>query len=143
MEALALDRIHHSLIIAPKDRDNSDDFKGLYRIPIASKAMNRVPNIKISMDDGALKAYQKKKKYKTFNPSDIAIHPTTGDYYVLEGINPKLLILDSNGTIQKVYELDEKHFAQPEGITFSPEGKLYISNESGDAPASIVQVTFN
>ncbi|WP_432411723.1 SdiA-regulated domain-containing protein [Rasiella sp. SM2506] len=142
METITLHSKNNSLVIAPKDRDTSDDFKGLYQIPIDSKTMNATPSVRINMNDGAFKSFKKKKAYKTFSPSDVAIHPKTGEYYVLEGKNPKLLILEADGTIKKVHELDKKRFAQPEGITFSPEGILYISNESGDGPASIVQVKF-
>jgi uncharacterized protein YjiK len=140
METLALDINNKSLIIAPKDRDNSDEFKGVYHIPLTSKTIDRVPIIKINMDDGALKTYQNKKLYKTFSPSDIAIHPKTGDYYVLEGKNPKLIILNTKGSIKKVYELEKNQFPQPEGITFSPDGTLYISSEAGDGDATIMQV---
>lgn len=104
--------------------------------------MDAIPQLKINMNDGAFNSYKKKKAYKTFSPSDIAIHPKTGKYYILDGKNPKLLILDKDGTIEKVYKLDKNQFAQPEGITFSPDGTLYISNESGNNPASILQVNF-
>lgn len=143
VETLTLNPKTNSLVIAPKDRDTSDDFKGLYQIPLDSKTMNATPSVKINMNDGAFKSFKKKKAYKTFSPSDVAIHPKTGNYYVLEGKNPKLVILDADGTIKKVYELNKDEFAQPEGITFSPDGVLYISNESGAGPASIVQVKFN
>ncbi|OAB78649.1 SdiA-regulated domain-containing protein [Cochleicola gelatinilyticus] len=143
METLAFDTANKALLIAPKDRDKKDDFKGLYTIPIESKTMEAVPTIKINMNDIAFKNFKKKKVYKTFSPSDVSIHPKTGEYYVLEGIKPKLVILDADGTIKKVHELDTKEFSQPEGITFSPDGTLYISNESGDGPATIVQVKFN
>jgi len=142
LESLTLNSKNNSLIIAPKDRDIKDDFKGLYQIPITSKSMDATPQIKINMNDGAFNSYKKKKAYKTFSPSDIAIHPKTGKYYILDGKNPKLLILDKDGTIEKVYKLDKNQFAQPEGITFSPDGTLYISNESGNNPASILQVNF-
>jgi len=142
MESLALNAKSNSLIIAPKDRDTKDDFKGLYQIPIDSRTMNAAPSVKINMNDNAFKSYKKKKAYKTFSPSDIAIHPKTGEYYVLEGKDPKLVILDADGTIKAVHKLDKNKFAQPEGITFSPNGTLYISNESGDDAANILQVIF-
>lgn len=142
MESLTLNAKTQSLVIAPKDRDRTDDFKGLYQIPITSKTMNATPSAKINMNDDAFKNYKKKKVYKTFSPSDVAIHPKTGEYYVLEGKNPKLVILDAGGTIKTVHELDKNTFAQPEGITFSPNGTLYISNESGDDAANILKVSF-
>ncbi|WP_203296262.1 SdiA-regulated domain-containing protein [Luteirhabdus pelagi] len=143
METLTLDAKKDKLIIAPKDRDSSDDFKGLYEIELISHRMNAEPSVRIMMEDEAFKDYKKKKIYKTFNPSDAAVHPNTGEYYVLEGKNPKLVILDSDGTIKKVHKLDEDTFAQPEGITFSSDATLYISNEVGDNDANIMQVTFN
>ncbi|MFC4689895.1 SdiA-regulated domain-containing protein [Dokdonia genika] len=144
METLVLDAKNQHLITAPKDRDLEDDsFKGLYHIPLDTKKMNRQPTIRINMNDVAFKSYLKKKVYRTFSPSDVAIHPKTGQYYVLEGINPKLVILDKNGTILKVYELDKKSFAQPEGITFSPDGTLYISTEGKGGDAAIFKVVLD
>ncbi len=142
IETLTLDAEKNSLVVTPKDRDQSDDFKGVYYIPLDSKKMDAQPFIQINMKDKALKDYKKKKAYRTFSPSDVAIHPVTGDYYVLEGKNPKLAILDSDGTIKKVYKLDKDDFAQPEGITFSPDGKLFISNEARKDEATIVEVVF-
>lgn len=142
LESLTLNSKANSLIIAPKDRDRTDDFKGLYEIPISSRTMDAKPSIRINMNDDAFKSYQKKKVYNTFSPSDIAIHPKTGEYYVLEGKNPKLVVLDKDGTIKKVHELDKKQFSQPEGITFSPDGTLFISNEAGDKAANILEVSF-
>ncbi|WP_179022191.1 SdiA-regulated domain-containing protein [Winogradskyella forsetii] len=140
IETLALDIKRKSLIVTPKDRDRSDNFKGLYYISLNSRMMDATPAVRINMDDAALKDFQKKKVYRTFNPSDVAIHPKTGQYYVLEGRNPKLVILDSDGTIEKVIELDTNDFAQPEGITFNPDGRLFISNEAGKDAANILEV---
>jgi len=62
---------------------------------------------------------------------------------VIEGKKPKLMILDKNGAIKKVYKLDDKSFSQPEGITFSDDGRLYISNEVVDNSANIMEVKLN
>ncbi|WP_298326046.1 SdiA-regulated domain-containing protein [uncultured Dokdonia sp.] len=142
IETLTLDAEKNSLVVTPKDRDQSDDFKGLYYITLDAKMMNEKPLLRIDMNDKAFKDYKKKKAYRTFSPSDVAIHPVTGDYYVLEGKNPKLAILDSDGTVKKVYKLNKDDFAQPEGITFSPDGKLFISNEARKDEATIVEVVF-
>ncbi|RKS53384.1 SdiA-regulated protein [Gillisia mitskevichiae] len=139
IETLEIDKEHQNLIVAPKDRDNKDNFKGLYRIAINSKKMEAIPMVKIDMNDKVFNN-ENKKAYKNFNPSDMAIHPQTGEYYVLDGKNPKLVILDKAGTIIKIYKLDKNDFAQPEGITFSPNGILYISNEAGDNEANIIEI---
>lgn len=142
METLTLSKDASSLIIAPKDRGRVDEFKGLYKIDLKSRLMDAVPAVKINLEDDAFKDYLEKKVYKTFNPSDAAVHPITGDYYVLEGTNPKLVILSKDGIITKVIKLDKDEFAQPEGITFSNDGRLFISNEaSKKTPANILEVT--
>jgi uncharacterized protein YjiK len=143
MESLAYSALDSSLLTIPKDRDSKDDFKGIYTIPLSSKkADTNTPAYKIEMNAKALKIYRDKKLFKTFNPSEIAVHPKTNDIYVLEGKNPKLLILDANGTLKSVYKLDEINFPQPEGMTFSEEGDLYISNEAANGTATIHLVEF-
>lgn len=141
METLEIDKKDNNLIIAPKDRDRTKDFKGLYQISINSRKTEAIPKIKINMNDAAFKNKKRQKLYNSFNPSDMAIHPKTGEYYVLEGINPKLMILNKSGAIKKIYELDKKSFAQPEGITFGADGTLYISNEAGDNAANIMEIS--
>lgn len=140
METIAMDPTSNSLVVAPKDRDRGDNFKGLYKIALDSKQTASVPTVKINLKDTKFKQYLHKKVYRTFSPSDVAIHPETGDFYVLEGTNPKLVILKPDGAIAKVIRLDKGDFPQPEGITFSPEGALYISNEAGSGRATILEV---
>jgi len=141
METLAIDKKGNNLIIAPKDRDRTEDYKGLYQISINSRKTEAIPKIKINMNDNAFKNKKRKKLYNSFNPSDMAIHPLTGEYYVLDGKKPKLMILNKSGAIKKIYELDKKSFAQPEGITFGEDGTLYISNEAGDNAANIMEIS--
>ncbi|WP_035916751.1 SdiA-regulated domain-containing protein [Flavimarina sp. Hel_I_48] len=142
IETLTLDPKTNDLLIAPKDRDFEDGFKGIYRVSIDGHETDAQPFIKIYMNDAAFTSHQKKKIYKTFRPSEVAVHPKTGEYYLLEGKDPKLVILDADGAIKTVHKLDKDTFAQPEGITFDPDGTLYISNESGDNEATILQVSF-
>jgi uncharacterized protein YjiK len=145
METLFYDRNTKSLITTPKDEGlKSKATKGLYRIALDTKKMDSKAFLNIDMNNSALEEFRGKKLQKTFKPSDLAIHPKTGNYYILEGKNPKLMILDPKGNIENVYVLDEDDFPQPEGISFDPEGRLYISNEaSKDASATILQVDFN
>jgi len=144
IESLTLDIKNRHLITTPKAKDLQDNsFKGLYHIPIDSKQMDLQPKISIDMNDDALKAYKKKKIYETFSPSDIVIHPKTGEYYVLEGKRPKLMILNREGVIKKVIKLKSDDFPQPEGITFSPQGTLYISTEAKGGSAAIMEVVLD
>lgn len=67
--------------------------------------------------------------YGNFRPSGIAIHPLTDEIYMISSVGKLLIVLDRDGYILGVQALDPNLFRQPEGICFSPEGDLYISNE--------------
>jgi uncharacterized protein YjiK len=73
---------------------------------------------------------QLKGDEKKFKPSAAAINPVTDELYIISSINKALVIANRDGKIKKVYQLDPKLFKQPEGITFSPSGDMYITNES-------------
>lgn len=65
-----------------------------------------------------------------FHPSGIAIHPRTGDRYVIGSREIKLLIrYDRQGRFLGTDKLVKRHFRQPEGIAFAANGDLFISTE--------------
>ncbi len=131
METMEFDMKRNSLLISPKDRDlSSDRYKGVYAFSLDTKEMEKTPVIKLDMGDKTLKRFRENELYKTFRPSDLAIHPKTNEMYMLEGSKPKLLILDADGNAKNAYKLDKQLFPQPEGITFSTDGSLYISSEA-------------
>ena len=69
---------------------------------------------------------------KHLKPSAAAIHPITGDLYVLSTIQSLLIIASPQGEVKEFYKLDKAHFKQAEGIAFTPEGNMIISNEFGE-----------
>lgn len=141
MESLALDANRNLLLTIAKEKDlSSKTRKGVYQFSLQSKKMQSEPIITIDMEDAAFKDFAKKKPAKTFNPSDIAIHPKTNDIYILEGRRPKLVIVDDTGAIKKVYHFDKKQFPQPEGLIFSSDGRLFISNEGNGDVGTIMEV---
>ncbi|WP_178990322.1 SdiA-regulated domain-containing protein [Winogradskyella schleiferi] len=141
IESLVFDKQNNRLLTATKDEDLGDKhLKSIYQIPLSTKKMDEKSIVNIDLKAKVLEKFQHKKIEKTFNPSDIAIHPKTKDIYVIDGKDPKLLILNSKGEILKVFELDKRKFAQPEGITFSKDGRLFISNEATDESANILEV---
>lgn len=130
METLFFDAVNNQLLIAPKDSDfKNKGQKGIYAFNLKNNELNTVPIFSIAMTDAVLKSFVDKDLENTFRPSDLAIHPITGEIYILEGANPKLMIMDRTGKLKKVHALPKNQFLQPEGITFSPDGKLYISSE--------------
>ena len=66
-----------------------------------------------------------------FKPSSLAIHPLTGHWYILSAVPcPSVLVYaPQTGQLLAWQALDEGLFPQPEGLCFSPQGKLYLSSE--------------
>ena len=67
-----------------------------------------------------------------FRPSGIAVHPLSGEIYMLASVGSALVVFNPDGSPNNLSILKRSLFPQPEGITFSPEGDLYISNENED-----------
>lgn len=117
--------------------------KFIYRFDLATEKMIEEPFYKITLEnikafiektasnEDLEKFYEYLKENKTLklSPSGIAIHPQTGDIYILSSKKKMLIVLDKNKTIQHLIKLKKKTHRQPEGITFGQDGTLYISNE--------------
>lgn len=77
------------------------------------------------------------KKY-LIQPSGAAKHPFKDEIYVISSAGEWLAIFDLEFTLLDAFELDSRLFKQPEGITFDPQGNLYISNEARGGVANIL-----
>lgn len=140
VEGLCLDRSNNRLMLAIKDKErDSDDYKGVYAFNLQNKELEKKPVFKLDMKDKLLENSGKNRS-KRFRPSEIEIHPKTGEIYLLDAKDPKLIIADGSGKFKRIYTLDEDKFNQPEGLTFNPDGSLFISNEAGSGPANIIEV---
>ena len=141
-EGLCYDKKNNRLLIAIKGAEpGTEHYKGIYAFDLSSKKMDQQPVFKIDLLNKVFGANGSGKKKKgSMNPSGIAIHPLTGDMYITDGRDPKLLIIDAAGTIKKLYSLNSNEFTQPEGITFNSAGDLFISNEGTKHPGNILQV---
>jgi uncharacterized protein YjiK len=54
-----------------------------------------------------------------------------------------VIILNREGNIQHVRRLDKDIFPQPEGMTFTEDGTLYVSTEaSDDEPARLYRLRY-
>lgn len=147
MESLVADTINNRLLFTVKDKDpNSDTYKGIYAFDLDTKKTEDRPILKIPLNDPIFKTKSKNEKVDksgNFYPSEIAINPKNGNIYVLSAKNPQLLIMDATGKILKLHQLYKKSFPQPEGIAFSSEGTIFISNEGKNGTANILEVEFD
>lgn len=140
-ESLAYDKKNNRLLIAVKEEDSEgSDYKGIYAFNLTTKTMPAAPVYKIDLKHKIFDEIKKGKVKNSISPSDLGIHPVNGNLYILEGTKPKLLIMSPAGKMLSLYELDENDFPQPEGLSFSPDGKLYISNEGNKKEGNILQV---
>lgn len=139
MEGLFLDKKNSRLLLAVKGQDpNSEDYKGVYAVDLASMELQQEPAFKLTFEDEIFTDIKKETAAKTFFPSEINRNPATEEIFVLEAEDPRLLILDPSGNPKELHHLDKEEFPQPEGLTF--DGKnIYISNEGN--PATIHQVS--
>jgi uncharacterized protein YjiK len=65
-----------------------------------------------------------------FNPSALAVHPISGDLYVIGSKGSKRLACwRADGTFRGSWRLDRQLLPQPEGIAFSTSGELILSSE--------------
>lgn len=66
---------------------------------------------------------------KHIKPSAGAINPVNGDFYLLSSIQKLLVIFNPDRSFKELYKLNPSLYKQPEGIAFTPDGDLIISNE--------------
>jgi uncharacterized protein YjiK len=144
MEGLFYDESQNRLLLAVKVLDpNSEDQKGIYAAQLPSMEVNKTPVFTLTFEEEIFNEIREEKRGESFFPSEIAVHPESGEIYVLEGREPRLLILDPDGTPKELHRLDKDKFPQPEGLSFDASGKLYISSEGEPGTIHRVTITSN
>src|SRR5690606_11009362 len=135
VEGLCFDKKNNRLLLTIKDDEpGNKNYKGIYAFNLGTKTMSGEPVLQIKLNDKKLNA-ESGKKSKSIKPSALGIHPVTNDLYITDGPAAKWLIMDASGTIKDFITLGND-FLQPEGITFSPQGDIFISNEGTKQPGN-------
>ena len=163
-EGLSFDKSTNSLLIACKGspsinkKELYEGYKAIYRFDLISNKLIEKPAYLVNMrvtdsitDRGTIETFYIKTAKKlgllrddnSFHPSGIAVHPYDNDkIYIISGIEKLLIILGKEGLIKDIHKLDEKIFNQPEGICFSENGDMYISNEGKNGRGNIIKFKF-
>ncbi|MEM0939309.1 MAG: SdiA-regulated domain-containing protein [Bacteroidota bacterium] len=137
-EGLGYDPISNNLIIACKEKGSVDneEIKGraFYLFDLSSNKLDENPLFTIRKKDldafwEANKGYDYDKDRIKFKPSAIAFHPISKNYYILASVGKMILVVDRRGKIQATYPIYPRILGQPEGLTFSKNGDMYISSE--------------
>jgi uncharacterized protein YjiK/uncharacterized membrane protein YkoI len=140
-EGLAYDEKNNRLLIACKGYDKSlGNNKGIYAFPLDTKKMQATPVITIPLAQAQLKIAGKKPKnnYDVLQPSSLEINAGTGEIYMLDAKNLRLLTINQQGRVQKAISLDKKLLRQPEALTFGGNGEVYIASEGSNKISSVV-----
>lgn len=142
VEGLCYDKKNNRLLAVIKGQEDGNPlYKGIYGFDLATKTMPIKPVIKIDLQDPVFSRTSLKKPQNAIQPSEIDIHPLTGDIYVSDGVRSQMLVMDGAGKIKALYALNRTKLIQPEGIMFTPSGELFIANEGNkQLPAKLMQV---
>ena len=82
------------------------------------------------------------EKSGSLKPSGIAIHPVTGYIYIIASNGQRLVVFNRKHQVVQTLNLPRDLFGQPEGICFSPNGDLYISNEGRGGKGDILRFNY-
>ena len=157
-EGLVWNAINNKLLIACKghpfvDEKEGKEFKAIYSFDLKTKQLDLEPFLLIEVD--TIKSYKNyntmarmgvellaffdsSKGDVTFQPSGIAIHPITGNIYILASVGNLLTVFSNDGKMLALINLSTKIHSKPEGICFSPNGILYIANEGDSSNGTIL-----
>lgn len=159
IEGLTLDKKNNRLLLAVKDvsLDGDDKEKDIYAFDLKTKTLNTNPvySIKLNEIEGffkgdkieefskkILKAAGNQNLNEVFRTSALGFHPKTNELYVLSSLNNIIAVFNAKGSIQRILELDGKEFIQPEGLAFTSDGRLFISNEGKGKQANIIEIEY-
>jgi hypothetical protein len=78
-----------------------------------------------------------------FKPSAAAIHPVLNKLFLLASVGKAMLQCSLDGKIENAWQLNPVQFPQPEGLTFAPNGDMFISNEGADGKATILKFPYS
>lgn len=125
-----------SLLLVTKEKDkDKNDKKTIYSYSLSTEKFDKYLTINEDMIKGS-------DGKKAFAPSGIAVHPISGEIFVISSQGKKLLILSPEGEKNTLIELASETFVQPEGICFTPNGDLYISSEGTDSNGYILKFDY-
>lgn len=155
-EGLAFDAAGDRLLVACKE-DPGRGLRGsraLYAFDLNTSRLGPAPAYVIHADslvrsdrehavDEAVRAFVRPlADINAFKPSALAVHPRTGEIYVLSSVRKVLAVLDRGGAITAVWPLPDDDLPQPEGLAFLPDGTLFIASEAAGGSAVLLRFDY-
>jgi uncharacterized protein YjiK len=142
LSGLCYDKRNKRLLVSTTGNGNENgNYKAIYSFLLTEKRMPVKPAIKIDLLSRVFNIQQSKRLQMIFQPSDLDINPINGLLYVIDGSRSQLLRMRLSESIRDLSELEKEKFIQPEGITFTPSGELYIASKGlRDEPGILLRV---
>tara|TARA_R110001592_G_scaffold181600_1_gene424395 strand:- start:1054 stop:1890 length:837 start_codon:yes stop_codon:yes gene_type:complete len=130
VEGLGYDKSSNNLLIALKGKGDIDHVKvkgkAVYGYNLTTEKFSKTPLFILQDKDIERVLGSNSSK---FRPSAIAVHPISGDIYMIASVGSALVVFNNDGSPKNLSILKRSLFPQPEGIAFMPNGDLFISNE--------------
>ncbi len=144
IEGLAYDPLRKSLLLACKENPDSLYPRQIFSFSLESKTLDKTAVYTIQPEEvNRLVPYLSTEKHDYFSPSGLAVHPLTGDVYVISTALKRLVVLDyKTGNIKFARRLDKKILPQPEGISFDKAGNLLLSSEGKEGEGLLLKFDF-
>lgn len=126
-----------------------ENYRAIYRFSFQTADIDTIPYLVINTDEIGLaetkdwyqgisiKLANRLSQYENtaFQPSGIACHPVTLDFYILAHVGKMILVTNDSGEILRILPVDPAILAQPEGICFDDDGTLYLVSEGAGTDA--------
>ena len=134
VEGMCYDAASNSLLLACKDDPGNgiENSRAIYRVDLPLGSADTKLYLSLALAD-----LTHLNSNSEFRPSGIEIHPETGSLYVIAARGNSIAVLRSDGGIKSQSELPKELHTQPEGITITNKGTVYISNEGAGGRATL------
>ncbi len=155
-EGLGYDSLNNRLLVVCKEDPGSGykNSRTIYAFDLASHKLQKDPVLVIDLNqleqmtpDNPLNSFIRKlaaplKDLSGFKPSAIAVHPVTGQTFIVSSVRKLLLAYDDEGALNELWLLSEDLFRQPEGLAFLPNGDLFIASEGGNGRGKLMRFNY-
>ena len=140
-EGLGYQPAQHRLLVAAKEfpGDGLSRVRSIFGFDLRTKTLDPTPAYTISLDtigvrlgipgESLRKLLSSVVDLEAFKPSALAVHPLTGDIFVISSVLKAIAVVAPTGNLTDLVPVEFDRLRQPEGLAFLPNGDLLVSTE--------------
>ena len=139
VEGMCYDPEANSLLLVCKDFPGKgyEGYRTVYSFSLNNYKLNNKPKFVLPIE-----YITSKLDVKNFRPSGIARHPKSGTFFIISAHSKVIIEVSPDDKIINLRKLSKKIHNQPEGIAFTSDNSLLISDE-GEEFGQITMYPFN